>query len=152
MVSQATCTIGLLITCVVVLSVSLSMVSGWSEVTSGVPQGSILGPMLFLLFINDLLDVISSSTSTGLYADDTKLYKAITSHEDCDHLQEALSYADGWNEQSNIDFNASKCKILTISRRIIPIEAKYYLCSTKLMREQVYSSHLSLIVLFPFGT
>ena len=108
--------------------------SGWFELTSGVPQGSILGPMLFLLFINDLPDVIPSSTSTGLYADNTKLYKAITSHEDCDHLQEALSYADAWSKQSNIDFNASTCKILTISRRKSPIEAKYYLCSTELMR------------------
>ena len=99
MVSQETCTIGLLIICVVVLSVSLSMVSLQdglkSPLGSGVPQGSILGPMLFLLFINDLQDVISSSTLTGLYADDARLYKAITSQEDCDHLQEALLYADG---------------------------------------------------------
>jgi hypothetical protein len=56
--------------------------SEWAPVTSGVPQGSILDPMLFLLFINDLPDAIPQATSTGLYADDAKLYKAITSNED----------------------------------------------------------------------
>ena len=115
-------------------SENCGVASEWSEVTSGVPQGSILGPMLFLLFINDLPDVIPSTTSTGLYADDTKLYKAITSPQDCDHLQEALSYANSWSKQSNIDFNASKCKIMTISRRKSPIEANYHLDSTELMR------------------
>jgi hypothetical protein len=108
--------------------------SEWSQVTSGVPQGSILGPMLFLLFINDLPDIIPPSTSTGLYADDTKLYKAIRSRQDCDLLQESLSLADDWSKQSNIDFNASKCKVLTISCRKSPIETKYHLGSTKLVR------------------
>ena len=108
--------------------------SEWSQVTSSVPQGSILGPMLFILFINDLPDVISPPTSTGLYADDTKLYNAIKSSQDCDHLQEALSHADGWSKQSNIDFNVSKCKVLTISRQKSPIESKYHLGLTELMR------------------
>ena len=90
--------------------------SGWSQVTSGVPQGSILGPMLFVLFINDLPDIFPPPTSTGLYADDTKLYNAIKSSHDCDHLQQALSCADDWSKQSNIVFNVSKCKVLTISR------------------------------------
>ena len=104
--------------------------SGWSQVTSGVPQGSILGPMLFLLFINNLPDIIPPPTSTGLYADDTKLYNAIKSSHDCDHLQQALSYGDDWSKQSNIDFNVSKCKVLAISRRKSPIESKYHLNST----------------------
>ena len=108
--------------------------SEWSQVTCGVPQGSILGPMLFLLFINDLPDIIPPSTSTCLYADDTKLYKAIRSRQDCDLLQESLSLTDDWSKQSNIDFNASKCKVLTISRRKSLIETKYHLGSTELVR------------------
>ncbi|CAB4009616.1 Hypothetical predicted protein [Paramuricea clavata] len=108
--------------------------SEWSQFTSGVPQGLILGPMLFLLFINVLPDIIPPSTSTGLYADDTKLYKAIRSRQECDLLQESLSHADDWSKQSNIDFIASKCKVLTISRRKSQTETKYHLGSTELVR------------------
>ena len=57
--------------------------SSWSPVTSGVPQGSILGPMLLFLSINDFPDVIPESTSTGLCADDTNLYREISTLEDC---------------------------------------------------------------------
>ncbi|CAB4026866.1 Hypothetical predicted protein, partial [Paramuricea clavata] len=108
--------------------------SEWSPVTSGVPQGSILGPMLFLLFINDLPDIIPPTTSKGLYADDTKLYTAITSRQDCDNLQVALSYVDDWSKESNISFNTSKCKALTISRRKQPIVINYHLGSAELIR------------------
>ncbi len=90
--------------------------------------------MLFLLFINDLPDAIPPTTSAGLYADDTKLYKGITSNEDCAHLQTVLSRAEDWSNKSNINFNSSKCKVLTISRRRRPITTNYHLGSTDLKR------------------
>ena len=88
----------------------------------------------FYLFINDLPDVIPPTTSTGLYADDTKLYTAIISRQDCDNLQEALTYVDDWSKESNINFNQSKCKALTISRRKQPIVLNYHLGSAELIR------------------
>jgi sarcosine oxidase/L-pipecolate oxidase len=53
----------------------------WVPVTSGVPQGSLLGPILFVIFINYLTDILPDETLAALYADDTKLYKSITSHQ-----------------------------------------------------------------------
>ena len=101
--------------------------SDWSPVTSGVPKGSILGPMLFLLFINDLPDVIPEATSTGLYADDTKLFQPIRTPKDSKQLQHALSCTADWSNDCNLKFNSSKCKVLTVSRRKHPFQTSYHL-------------------------
>ena len=67
--------------------------SHWSPVTSGVPQGSILGPLLFTLFINDLPDEATDGVKTALYADDTKLYRNVSSTEHCHLIQVTLQFA-----------------------------------------------------------
>jgi hypothetical protein len=96
--------------------------------------GKHLGQTLFLLFIIDLPNVIPKSTSTGLYGDDTKLYREISTPEDCSQLQEALPCVDIWSEENNINFNPSKCKILTSSRRKTSFLFEYYLGSSELKR------------------
>ena len=63
--------------------------SNYDEVTSGIPQGSVIGPLLFLIFINDLPDNIVSLIN--LFADDTKLFARIRTLQDCNRLQADLT-------------------------------------------------------------
>ena len=56
--------------------------SDWLTVTSGVPQDSLLGPLFFIVYINDLPRVISKDSSIALYADDSKMYRVISTQED----------------------------------------------------------------------
>ena len=68
--------------------------SSLAPVTSGVPQGSLLGPILFIIFINDLPRALPDGTLTALYADDTKLYRSVLSYLGADKLQQALTNLD----------------------------------------------------------
>ena len=76
-------------------------------VLSGVPQGSVLGPVLFLIFINDLPDNIRSSVC--LFADDCVLYRNIHSLQDCLTLQEDLTSLGQWEADWKMKFNVAKC-------------------------------------------
>ena len=106
--------------------------SQWAPVTSGVPQGSLLGPLLFIIFINDLPDVAIGDVFTSLYADDTKVYRNINTIEDCMSMQKTLTNMDTWTRQNNIRFNASKCKALTITRKKSPLNFIYKLDNVEL--------------------
>ena len=110
------------------------VVSSWAPVTSGVPQGSILGPVLFALFINDLPNVLPDETMAALYADDTKVYKSIRSKADCEILQHALTSLGSWSTDNNLDFNQSKCKVLTITRKKTALVYAYHMGSKNLSR------------------
>ncbi|NQZ52153.1 MAG: hypothetical protein HRT95_18855, partial [Moritella sp.] len=87
------------------------------DVLSGVPQGSILGPLLFVLFINDLPEGLSEHTSIGMYADDTKIWRQINSLEDCFALQSDIDYLQNWAFRNKMNFHPNKCKVLNISLR-----------------------------------
>ena len=83
------------------------------QVLSGVPQGSVLGPVLFLIFINDLLDNIRSSVR--LFADDCVLYRNIHSLQDCLALQEDLTSLGQW-EADEMKSNVAKCHSMRVTR------------------------------------
>ena len=83
-------------------------------VLSGVPQGSVLGPVLFLLFINDLPDNIRSSVR--LFADDCVLYRNIHSLQDCLTLQEDLTSLGQWEADWQMKFNVAKCHSMRVTR------------------------------------
>ena len=68
-----------------------NVVSESVDVLSGVPQGSILGPLLFVLFINDIYANIYKDTNIALYADDTKIWRDINSEADCEILQKDIN-------------------------------------------------------------
>ena len=113
------------------------VVSSWAPVTSGVLQGSILGPVLFALFINDLPNVLPDETMAALYANDTKVYKSIRSKADCEILRHALARLGSWSTDNNLDFNQSKCKVLTITRKKTPLVYAYHMGSKYLLRVDI---------------
>ena len=83
------------------------------DVTSGVPQGTVLGPILFLIFINDIADDLHSHAR--LFADDCLLYKEIVSQNDCSLLQNDLDKLNLWANKWKMEFNVSKCFIMNIT-------------------------------------
>ena len=92
--------------------------SGWSSVTSGVPQGSCLGPTLFLIFINCIDNCIN--TITGIiskFADDTKVGRVVANENDREELQREIDNLMDWTKKWQMEFNASKCKVIHFGKK-----------------------------------
>ena len=91
--------------------------SPWLPVVSGVPQGSILGPILFLLYINDIFNVQLSKGSTLLvYADDILLFKPLGSPSDIQEPQDDVDHICEWISSNHLTINVAKSKSMCISR------------------------------------
>ena len=93
------------------------------RVDSGVPQGTVLGPLMFLLYINDIGNKISSNIK--LFADDCLLFRPITTLEDAQVLQDDLDLLMKWSKDWQMTFNPTKCYTLRISRLHSTIEYNY---------------------------
>jgi len=94
-----------------------------SPVTSGVPQGSVMGPLLFLKYINDLPEHVTSTSR--LFADDSLLYRKIRSPADARSLQEDLDKLQLWEKDWMMAFNASKCEVIRFTKKRNPIKFTY---------------------------
>lgn len=100
--------------------------------TSGIPQGSHLGPVIFLLYFNDVHYVLKAPRLS--YADDLKLFLRIRSTADCLYLQQQLDLFASWCSLNGMVVNPTKCSIITFSRKKRSIAFPYSLLGTSLER------------------
>lgn len=91
--------------------------SSWQDVLSGIPQGSVLGPILFVVYINTLPEVVENS-EVFLFADDTKAFKEVHTKNDCDSLQTDINNMYKWTEKSLLKFHPDKCGIMRIGKTV----------------------------------
>ena len=115
--------------------------SKWLPVLSGTPQGTVLGPHLFLLHINDIHEKVTSTTR--LFADDCLLYRPIKSAEDEIALQQDLDTMVQWSKSWGMQFNPSKCKTMRVSRKRSPGTASYKILGVAL-EETDHSTYLGI--------
>jgi len=83
--------------------------SDWSPVISGVLEGSILGPIMFLIYVNDIPNIVT--TTAKLFADDTKIYRQINNVEDSIALQSDLTTLDLWADRWQVKFNPTRREV-----------------------------------------
>lgn len=94
------------------------------------PKGVSFVRLCFIIFINDLPNALNGEVNTALYADDSKIFGAVK----CEVVQTTLSNMDEWTRYNNIQFNISKCKVLTVTCKKQPMRYNYALNNVQLTR------------------
>lgn len=134
--------------------------SSVADVISRVPQGSVLGPVLFLIFINDIESVCCGNTSLQLFADDLKLYSSVNIGNISQSLQQSINNLVAWADRWQLGININKCAVLNVgSRNKIASGSKYFINHTLLIKTDSvsalgvevdsnlsYNAHISTIV------
>ena len=103
-------------------------------------DGTLLGPLLFLAFINDLPDVIKSSSSK-LFADNSAVFKVIQKDHDRQRLREDLTALEKWEETWQMSFNPTKCTVIRITPHCLEILETQYTLHGHTWRQQIPWSH-----------
>jgi hypothetical protein len=129
------------------------------SVLSGVPQGSVLGPVLFILFINDIDSVCCGNTVLKLFADDAKLYSNVSIDDSLSSLQRSLDRLSDWAKKWQLSINIQKCAVLSISPKTqntfrdyflngiaIPHHTEYVDLGVTISSDLTFEPHISKIV------
>ena len=118
--------------------------SQWAVVTSGVHQGSVLGPILFLLYINSMSNGVTSKMF--YFADDAKIYRPITNLAEQEELRKDLYKLKKWSNGGNLEFNLTKCHQLILSLRTTSSNRTYSLDDTTPMTRVNSEKDLGIII------
>ena len=119
--------------------------SNKARVTSGVPQGTVLGPLLFLMYINDIDKHLTPGTKLRLFADDSFLYREIKHEVDCKILQNDLNALQQWEKKWKMEFHPDKCQVLRITNKKKQI-VQNYVIHGKILQETKQAKYLGVII------
>ena len=106
--------------------------SSWMEVTSGVPQGSVLAPIMFVIYINDMTEGVTSYMN--MFADDAKILRRVRNEEDCVALNQDLERVSEWSRKWEMAFNTKKCSVLEFGKSNRRVSGNYLLNNERIMK------------------